>query len=64
MRGIEVSKVSRKGTEGARKIRLSQDICGFSLQTQHLKLGEFGRSKLVEQDICGFKLHTVKFRLG
>jgi hypothetical protein len=37
MRGKRVSWQKEKGTEGKRKVSLSQDICGFSCK--HLFLG-------------------------
>jgi hypothetical protein len=46
---LEVSKVSGKGTGGG-KVRLSQDIWGFNLQTLMQEFGEGEWSKLVEGD--------------
>jgi hypothetical protein len=40
--------VSGKGTKGEMKVRLSQDICGFSLQTLRPQLGKGKRTKLGE----------------
>ncbi len=37
---MELRWLSGKGTEVERKVRLSQDMCGFSLQAPSGKLGE------------------------
>jgi hypothetical protein len=47
---ISISWLSGYGTSGEGKFRLSQDICGFCLQTLTYKLGEGEGSQLVEGD--------------
>ncbi len=59
--------MSREGTRGERKIKLSKDICVYNLQTMRQRLGDGESEKGTEeeikvwfsQDICGFSLRTL-----